>query len=91
MRGRRRVGFAADSFWAAFGPNPDLGGRTPENRTVGRPVWSWSAAGGRLLGRRMAATNGYTPEQASDLYVSSGTTRDYEYGIYRIFGFTFEM
>ncbi len=43
------------------------------------------------LGRRMAATNGYTPEQASDLYVSSGTTRDYEYGIYRIFGFTFEM
>jgi carboxypeptidase T len=42
-------------------------------------------------GRRMAATNGYTPQQASDLYVDTGTTRDYEYGVYRIFGFTFEL
>ena len=39
----------------------------------------------------MAATNGYKPEQASDLYISSGTTRDYEYGVYRIFSYTFEM
>ena len=39
----------------------------------------------------MAATNGYRPEQASDLYISSGTTRDYQYGIYRIFAYTFEM
>ena len=39
----------------------------------------------------MAATNGYKPEQASDLYISSGTTRDYEYGTYRIFSYTFEM
>jgi carboxypeptidase T len=43
------------------------------------------------LGRRMAATNGYTAEQASDLYVDSGTTRDWEYGTYRIFAFTFEL
>ena len=39
----------------------------------------------------MAATNGYRPEQASDLYLTSGTTRDYEYGTYRIFAYTFEM
>ena len=39
----------------------------------------------------MAATNGYKPEQASDLYISSGTTRDYQYGVYRIFAYTFEM
>ena len=39
----------------------------------------------------MAATNGYKPEQASDLYISSGTTRDYQYGTYRIFAYTFEM
>jgi hypothetical protein len=39
----------------------------------------------------MAATNGYRPEQASDLYITSGTTRDYEYGVYRIFAYTFEM
>ena len=33
----------------------------------------------------MAANNGYKPEQASDLYISSGTSRDYQYGVYRIF------
>jgi len=44
-----------------------------------------------IIGRHMAATNGYRPEQASDLYLTSGTTRDYEYGTYRIFSYTFEM
>jgi carboxypeptidase T len=44
-----------------------------------------------LIGRHMAATNGYRPEQASDLYITSGTTRDYEYGVYRIFAYTFEL
>ncbi len=43
------------------------------------------------LGKHMASTNGYKPEQGSDLYISSGTTRDYEYGKYRIFAFTFEL
>lgn len=43
------------------------------------------------IGRHMARLNGYRPEQASDLYVTSGTTRDYEYGTYRIFSYTFEM
>ena len=43
------------------------------------------------IGRHMATTNGYRPEQASDLYITSGTTRDYEYGMYRIFAYTFEM
>ena len=44
-----------------------------------------------VIGRAMARTNGYRPEQASDLYVSSGTTRDYLYGVYRVFSYTFEM
>ena len=43
------------------------------------------------IGKAMAASNGYKPEQASDLYISSGTTRDYAYGMYRIFSYTFEM
>jgi hypothetical protein len=43
------------------------------------------------IGKQMAASNGYKPEQASDLYVTSGTTRDYAYGVYRIFSYTFEM
>ena len=44
-----------------------------------------------IMGKRMAGYNGYRPEQASDLYITSGTTRDYEYGMYRIFAYTFEM
>ena len=43
------------------------------------------------IGKAMAATNRYRPEQASDLYLTSGTTRDYLYGIWRVFSFTFEM
>jgi len=43
------------------------------------------------IGRAMAGTNGYKPEQASDLYISAGTTRDWEYGQHRIFAFTFEL
>jgi hypothetical protein len=43
------------------------------------------------IGRRIAASNGYTPQQASDLYVSSGSSRDFEYGTYRLFPFTVEL
>ena len=43
------------------------------------------------IGKYMAASNGYKPEQASDLYITSGTTRDYAYGTYRIFSYTFEL
>jgi carboxypeptidase T len=43
------------------------------------------------LGRNMAATNGYTPEQASDLYIADGTIDDWLWGQHKIFGYTFEM
>jgi hypothetical protein len=43
------------------------------------------------IGKQMAASNGYRPEQASDLYITSGTTRDFLYGMYRTFSYTFEM
>lgn len=43
------------------------------------------------IGTTMAASNGYRPQQASDLYITSGTTRDYAYGTYRIFSYTFEL
>ena len=58
----------------------------PGDMTVAGP----RRAGAHRAGH-MAATNGYKPEQASDLYISSGTTRDYQYGVYRIFAYTFEM
>jgi len=39
----------------------------------------------------MAATNGYTPKQASDLYIFDGSINDWLYGVHRIFSYTFEM
>ncbi|HEX6077429.1 MAG TPA: M14 family zinc carboxypeptidase [Micromonosporaceae bacterium] len=43
------------------------------------------------LGRAMAQTNGYTPEQASDLYITDGTINDWLWGTHRIVNYTFEM
>ena len=43
------------------------------------------------LGQNMAATNGYTPEQSSDLYIADGTINDWLWGQYKIFSYTFEM
>jgi len=43
------------------------------------------------IGRHVASTNGYVAEQASDLYLTSGTSRDYAYGRYRIFAYTIEL
>ncbi|MEU8621799.1 M14 family metallopeptidase [Streptomyces sp. NPDC048623] len=43
------------------------------------------------IGKRMAASNGYTPEQSSDLYITDGTIDDYLWGTYKIFSYTFEM
>jgi carboxypeptidase T len=43
------------------------------------------------LGRRMAATNGYTAMQSSGLYVTDGDEIDWAYGHEHIFMYTFEM
>jgi carboxypeptidase T len=43
------------------------------------------------MGQAMAAANGYQPQQASDLYVTSGDLTDWAYGVHRIFAYTFEM
>ena len=45
----------------------------------------------RTLGRAMAATNRYTPQQSSDLYVTDGDLLDWLWGTHKIFQFTFEM
>jgi len=44
-----------------------------------------------VLGQQMAATNGYTPEQSSDLYITDGTIGDWMWGVHKIFTYTFEM
>ncbi|WP_433240048.1 M14 family zinc carboxypeptidase [Streptosporangium sp. CA-135522] len=43
------------------------------------------------LGRNMASTNGYTPEQSSDLYITDGSIDDWMWGAHKIFSYTFEM
>ena len=45
----------------------------------------------RTIGRELASTNGFTPEQSSDLYITDGTTDDWTWGNQRIFSFTFEL
>jgi hypothetical protein len=43
------------------------------------------------MGKRMAALNGYRPQQASDLYITSGRFGDWMYGTQRVFTYTFEL
>ncbi|HCU48994.1 MAG TPA: hypothetical protein DGG94_04165, partial [Micromonosporaceae bacterium] len=43
------------------------------------------------LGQQMAQTNGYTPQQSSDLYITDGGIKDYLWGVQRIYSYTFEM
>ncbi|MCP2327676.1 hypothetical protein HDA40_006183 [Hamadaea flava] len=43
------------------------------------------------LGQQMAALNGYTPEQASDLYIADGIIIDWMWNAHHIFSYTFEM
>ncbi|WP_030774493.1 M14 family metallopeptidase [Streptomyces sp. NRRL F-2664] len=45
----------------------------------------------KKIGTSMAASNGYTPEQASDLYITDGTIDDWLWGSQKIFSYTFEM
>jgi len=45
----------------------------------------------RTIGQQMAASNGYTPEQASDLYIADGTSIDWMFQNQGIFAYVFEM
>ncbi|WP_405679164.1 M14 family metallopeptidase [Streptomyces sp. NBC_01511] len=43
------------------------------------------------VGGKMAASNGYTAEQASDLYITDGSIDDWLWGNQKVFAYTFEM
>ena len=64
-------------------------GYTTANTAPGLTVDDEAAL--RTLGIDMASTNGFTPEQASDLYVADGTIDDWLWGAHKIFGYTFEL
>jgi len=43
------------------------------------------------IGQQMAATNQFTPEQASDLYIADGVIIDWMWNAHGIFSYTFEL
>lgn len=43
------------------------------------------------IGTDMAESNGYTPQQSSDLYLTDGSVNDWMWGDQGIFSYTFEM
>ncbi len=45
----------------------------------------------KTMAQKMASWNGYTPQQSSDLYIASGDSADWSYGVHGIFSFTFEL
>ncbi|KES04888.1 hypothetical protein BU52_22880 [Streptomyces toyocaensis] len=45
----------------------------------------------RTIGQQMAATNGYTPQQSSDLYITDGDSIDWMWGDQGIWSYVFEM
>jgi carboxypeptidase T len=59
--------------------------------------WGWSTSPApnvnelSLIGRKYAAYNGYTPQQATNLYPTSGTTEDWGYGELGICSMVFEV
>lgn len=58
---------------------------------TGPGLSSADAAVFRALGERMAATNGYTPEQSSHLYINDGSIGDWMWAQQHIWSFTMEM
>jgi hypothetical protein len=66
----------------------------PYGHTTANVPWDMTSedrAAFASMGTRMAALSAYTPIQASDLYITSGTSRDWLYGRYRVFAYTFEL
>ena len=43
------------------------------------------------MAQTMSQWNQYTPQQAADLYIASGDTVDWAFGVHGIIGFTFEL
>ena len=43
------------------------------------------------MAEKMSTWNGYEPQQSSELYIASGDTTDWSYGVHKIISFTFEL
>jgi carboxypeptidase T len=45
----------------------------------------------KSIGQQMAASNGYTPDQSSGLYITDGDINDWMWGQHRVLSYCFEM
>ncbi len=62
-------------------------------------LWPWgftstvppNGAGMQTLGRKWAYFNNHTPQQAIELYVTDGASKDYSYGVFGVPGYTWEV
>ncbi len=62
-------------------------------------LWPWgftstvppNGTGMQTLGRKWAYFNNHTPQQAIDLYVTDGASKDYSYGVFGVPGYTWEV
>ncbi|WP_243725994.1 M14 family metallopeptidase [Actinomadura rubrisoli] len=61
------------------------------NNTVPGSMSADDEAAHRAIGTEMARSQGFTPEQSSDLYITDGSTNDWTWGEQRIFSYTFEL
>ncbi|GAA4574103.1 hypothetical protein GCM10023176_40450 [Micromonospora coerulea] len=64
-------------------------GYTTSNTPTGMSADQYSTFA--TIGQQMAATNNYTPEQSSDLYIADGTSIDWMWAAHGIWAYTFEM
>ncbi|MFG2099617.1 M14 family zinc carboxypeptidase [Micromonospora echinaurantiaca] len=64
-------------------------GYTYSNTTTGMTADQYNTFA--TLGQQMANTNGYTPQQSSDLYITDGDSIDWMWGAHGIWAYTFEM
>jgi hypothetical protein len=58
---------------------------------IGPKLTAADAATFRKLGEEMAATNGYTPQQSSHLYITDGSIGDWMWAQHHIWSYTLEM
>ncbi|SCL24229.1 Murein tripeptide amidase MpaA [Micromonospora nigra] len=64
-------------------------GHTTNNTTTGMTADQYNTFA--TIGQQMAATNGFTPQQSSDLYITDGGSIDWMWAAHGIWAYTFEL
>lgn len=64
-------------------------GHTTANTTTGMTLDQYNTFA--TIGQQMAATNNFTPQQSSDLYITDGSSIDWMWARHGIWAYTFEL